>query len=106
MRFIKFTNTHALRFSTAADRNSIAISPANFYGHEFFKTVSNTCFRVTFIFGSENHESHNNFSFIFFIHIELLLGLLKIAFLKFSKKLQKPNSVMWSIFCYAAGFRS
>ena len=26
----------------------------NFYGHEFFRTTSGNCFRVTFISGSEN----------------------------------------------------
>ena len=45
----------------------------NFYEHEFFRIVSDSWFRVTFIFGSENHISHDNFSFIFSISIKLFL---------------------------------
>ena len=43
----------------------------NFYGHEFFRTVSGNCFRVTFISGRENHKSHEKLSFIFSISIKL-----------------------------------
>ena len=30
-----------------------------FYGHEFFRTISDNCFRVTFIAGNEYHKSHD-----------------------------------------------
>ena len=33
----------------------------NFDGYEFFRTVSDSYFRVTFISGSENHKSNDNF---------------------------------------------
>ena len=45
-----------------------------FYGHEFFRTFSDSFFRVAFIFGNENHKSHDNFSFIFSIFIKLFYG--------------------------------
>ena len=42
------------------------------YGHEFFKTVSDSCFRVSFISGS---ESHGNSSFIFSMSAKFFMTL-------------------------------
>ena len=61
----------------------------SFYRHEFFRTVSDSCFRVTFISGSENHKSHDNFSPIFSTSIELFLWLWGVEFLKFLKNYNK-----------------
>ena len=55
----------------------------NLYGHGFFRTVSGSLFRVTFIPGSENRKSYEFFFFIFSISIKLFLWFWGVAFLKF-----------------------
>ena len=73
-----------------------------FYWHEFFETFAGSCFRVTFIFGSENHKFHDisflcfSFSSSFFLW---LYGVFEI------RESTIKNSMMRSMFCYAAGLR-
>ena len=55
----------------------------NFYEHKFFRTVSDSCFRVTFIADSKNHKSRDNISFVFPILIKLLRRFWGVAFSKF-----------------------
>ena len=67
---------------------------------ESFQTVAlvmEPCFRVTFIFSSDNHKSNDNFSFTFSISIELFLWFWRVAFLKFLDNWNK-ESVVGSIF--------
>ena len=47
----------------------------SFYGHEFFSTVSDSCFGVTFISGSDNHKSHDIFFQIFYFHQDFFMAL-------------------------------
>ena len=73
----------------------------NFNRHEFFRTVSDSCFKVNFISGGENHQSHDNLScFAFSNSIKLFFMALKSSFFEFFRKLLKRNSVMESIFSY------
>ena len=65
----------------------------SFYGNEFSRTISDTCFRITFISGSESHKSYNNFPFMFSISINNFLWLWGIAFLKFSENYN--NETAW-----------
>ena len=57
----------------------------DFYAHKFFITVSHSCFKFTFISGSENHKSHDNFPSTFSISIKLCYGLRKRLFGNFQK---------------------
>ena len=53
----------------------------NFYEHKFSITVLDSCFRVTFISGNENHKLHD----IFHDRQVLLFMVLSSSFLKFSE---------------------
>ena len=83
-----FTNA-AVEFSSRSFFKNI-----NFYGHEFFRTVSDSCFRVTFITGIENHKSHDDFSFIFFISIKVFYSFEEFIFflLKFLENYNKETA--------------
>ena len=69
----------------------------NFYGHAFFRTISDNCFRVTFIPGSENHKLHDSFSFIFSIYIKLFSWIWGVVFLNFLKNYDKETA-WWSLY--------
>ena len=73
------------------------IKDMNFYRNEFFRTISSSCFRVSFISGSKNHKSHDNFSFIFTFSIKLFLWLWGVAFLKFSENYKKETA-WWRLY--------
>ena len=70
--------------ATAKVGNRWFFKEIDFYGH-----TSQNRFRrllwVTFIFGSENHKSRDNFSFIYSISIKLNLWLSGVGFLKLSE---------------------
>ena len=57
----------------------------NFYGHEFFRTVSDSCSRVAFISGNENHKSHDNYFFIFSMPVKPFYGFQEKLFETFTK---------------------
>ena len=78
----------------------------NFYVYGFFRTVSGRLFRVTFIPGSENCKSYENFFFIFSISIKLFFMVLRSSFFEIFGKLQWRNSMIGFMFCYTAGLRS
>ena len=75
----------------------------NFYGHEFFRIISDNCLRVTFLSSGENHKSHDSFSFIFSISIKLFSWLWEvcsskaIVFLNFLKNYGKKTT-WWSLY--------
>ena len=69
----------------------------NFYGDEFFRTVSGSCFRVIFIPGSENHKSHDNFSFIFSISFKVFLWIWGADVLKFLENYNKQTA-WWDLY--------
>ena len=60
----------------------------NFHGHEFFKTVSDSCFSVTFISGSENHKSYDNILWLWGVAFFILFYLLFFNFYSIFGKLQ------------------
>ena len=53
----------------------------NFYGHEFCRTVSDSCFMVYFISGSGNHESHDTCKEIFSYSLAKINERLVIKFI-------------------------
>ena len=60
----------------------------NFNGHEFFRTISDSYSKVTFISGSENRQSHDNLSFFHIFHFhQAFLMALKSRFFEIFKKL-------------------
>ena len=77
--------------------NRYFFNSTSFYGHQLFRTVSDNCFRVTFICGSENHKSHDNFSFKFSISIKLSLWFWGVGFFKFSKNCNKWTA-WWGLY--------
>ena len=67
-----------------------------FYGHFlrtfFFRTVSDSCLKVTFISGGENHKSHDIFLYIFHFHQAFSMALwLFWDSEKYNKKQLKTN---------------
>ena len=66
---------------------------------------SDICFRFTLISGSENHKSHDIFSFILFISIKLFMAF-GSSFSAIFGKLQERNSVTEFIICQAAVHRT
>ena len=97
--FCKIFTNATLKFSTRWFFKGMS-----FYGHEFFTTDSDSCFRVIFISGSENHKSHDNFYSIFSISIEFFLRFWGGAFLKFLENCNKETA-WWDLFFYAVGIR-
>ena len=69
----------------------------NFYGHEFFRTVSDSCLRVPFISSNKNHKPLDDFSFIFSISIKISLWFSDVAFLKFSENCNKETA-WWGLY--------
>ena len=78
----------------------------NLYGHWFFRTVSGSLFRVTFIPGSANRKSYEFFFFHIFDFYQAFSMVLRSSFFEIFWKLQWRNSMIGSIFCYTAGLRS
>ena len=68
----------------------------NFYRHEFFKIVPDSFFRVTFISGSENHKSHDNFFSYFPFPSSFFMASRGVGFLKFSENYNK--TAWWCLY--------
>lgn len=54
--------------------------------------ISDSCFRVSFISGSVNNKSHDNFSFVFSISVKFFLWPSGVPFLKFLENYQKKRN--------------
>ena len=87
-----FNKTHA----TEEFGNRCFFKDMNFYGLEFLRTVPDICFRITFISDSENHRSHDSFSFIFSMSAKLFLWLWGVAFWNFQEiTIKKQRDVVY-----------
>ena len=71
-----------------------------FHGHEFFRTISDNCFSVTFISGSKNYKSHDSFHFIFSISIKFFSWLWGVAFSNFLKNYDKEIVEKFQLFFF------
>ena len=71
-----------------------------FHGHEFFRTISDNCFSVTFISGSKNYKSHDSFHFIFSISIKIFSWLWGVAFSNFLKNYDKEIVEKFQLFFF------
>ena len=69
-----------------------------------FRTVSDSCFSITFISGSEN--LNHMIIFLSYFHVrQAFFKALRSSFFEIFRKLQQRNSVMGSIFYYAVELR-
>ena len=110
--FGKIYTNAAIKFG-----NRYFFKDMNFYGHELFRTISDSWLFDTFISGSENHKLHDNFSFILSISIMEMFSIISPCFhqvffngfeeciFEIFRKLLKRNSVMGFIFCYDTGLK-
>ena len=63
----------------------------SFYGHELFRTVSDSCFRVTFISSSENHKRIIIFLLYLPFPLSFLYSFEQQLFLYFGKIARKKH---------------
>ena len=88
-----FSFFHKISMNATVEFGNICFfKDMHFYGHEFFRTVSDSCFKVTFISDSENHKWHDNFCSIFSMSVKFSLWLWGIPFWNFQEiTIKKPR---------------